>query len=285
MKYKKIGVVGAGVIGRGVAQAFAQTGHSVVLIDISESILAEAKADIAKGLRLSSLTEPALRRMNHAEVISRINFTTDYTALGDAEFVVENVTEDWDVKEELYRLLDRHCPASCVFAVNTSAIPIARLAMVTSRPASFIGIHFMNPVPKKPFVELITSQYTAPGTIDTTLEILDQLDKKGIFVKDKPGFVSNRVMMLMINEAIATLQDGVATAENVDSIFVNCFSHKMGPLATADLIGLDTILRTLDVLRDSYAAPRFEACSLLREMVQSGKLGRKSGVGFFNYNN
>lgn len=285
MKYNKIGVVGAGVIGRGVAQAFAQTGHSVVLIDTSESILEKAKDEIAKGLRLSSLTDPALRKSDHAEILSRIIFATDYTRLSEAEFIVENVSEDWAIKEDVYRRIDRICPLHCVFAVNTSAIPIARLAAVTSRPALVVGIHFMNPVPKKRFVELITSQYTGSGTIETTLEVLEQLGKKAIFVKDKPGFVSNRVMMLMINEAIATLEDGVATAEDVDRIFVNCFSHKMGPLATADLIGLDTILRTLDVLYTSYKSPKFEACSLLREMVQLGRLGRKSGSGFFEYNN
>ncbi|MDQ1920913.1 3-hydroxyacyl-CoA dehydrogenase family protein [Massilia pseudoviolaceinigra] len=285
MKYNKIGVIGAGVIGRGVAQSFAQTGHSVVLLDVSASILDDAKSDIARGLRLSSLTDPTLRGLNHAEILSRIGFTTDYAHLAETEFVVENVTENWDVKEAVYRSLDRICPEHCIFAVNTSAIPIARVAAITSRPASVIGIHFMNPVPKKQFVELITSEHTGADTVKVTLEILEQLGKKAIFVNDQPGFVSNRIMMLMINESIATLADGVATAEAVDSIFVNCFAHKMGPLATADLIGLDTILHTLDVLHDSYRSPKFEACSLLRDMVQSGRLGRKSGRGFFEYNN
>ncbi|WP_402721334.1 3-hydroxyacyl-CoA dehydrogenase family protein [Janthinobacterium rivuli] len=285
MKHHEIGVIGAGVIGMGVAQSFAQTGHRVVLVDVSASVLNDARQHIAKGLRLSSLTDAALRGANHAEILSRIEYTSDYARLADADFVVENVTEDWSIKQAVYQSLDRVCPAHCLFAVNTSAIPIARVAMATSRPALVIGIHFMNPVPQKQFVELITSEHTSRATIAATLEILEQLGKKAIFVNDHPGFVSNRIMMLMINESIATLADGVATAENVDSIFVNCFAHKMGPLATADLIGLDTILHTLDVLHESYGGSKFEACSLLRDMVQSGRLGRKSGRGFFNYNN
>lgn len=285
MKYNKIGVVGAGVIGRGVAQAFAQAGYQVVLLDRSTSALDQARREIALGLRLLSLTDRALRGADHAGILAKIDFTTDYLQLSEADFVVENVTEDWLVKQAVYQSLDRICPPHCVFAVNTSAIPIARIAATTARAALVVGIHFMNPVSKKQFVELITSQYTSPNTIAITLEILGQLGKKAILVGDKPGFVSNRIMMLMINESIATLMDGVATAEDIDSVFLNCFSHKMGPLATADLIGLDTILNTLDVLRESYGASKFEACPLLREMVREGRLGRKSGRGFFEYDN
>jgi 3-hydroxybutyryl-CoA dehydrogenase len=284
MKLCNVGVVGAGVIGVGVAQAFAQTGHNVVLVDISQAILDRARTEIANGIRFSSLTEPGLRSSNHREILSRICFTTDYGKLADVDFIAENVTEDWGIKEAAYRLLDRYCSPQCIIAANTSAIPIARLAKLLSRPDILIGIHFMNPVPKKVHVELIPSRYTGKDTYATTLQILSQLGKKAILVKDHAGFVSNRVMMVMINEAIATLQDDVASAEDVDSVFVNCFAHKMGPLATADLIGLDTILRTLEVLHEHYQNPKYEPCPLLRNMVESGTVGRKSGRGFFNYN-
>ncbi len=283
MTIYKIGVVGAGVIGRGVAQLFAQNGYDVVLVDIEQSILAQARDGIAKGLRLSSMTDAQLRGVNHDEILSRISFVTEYHHLSDVGFLVENVTENWDIKVGVYKLIDQYCPADCVIAVNTSAIPIAGLAELTSRPSFILGIHFMNPVPKKEYFELIRSKHTSPRTVEITASILERVNKKAIFVNDKSGFVSNRVMMLMINEAIATYADGVATAEDVDRVFVHCFAHKMGPLATADLIGLDTILNTLDVLHDNYKHPKFEACQMLREMVSSGRTGRKSGLGFFKY--
>lgn len=283
MKYRKIGVVGAGVIGRSVAQSFVQTGHDVVLVDVSGSILESAQQAIANGLRLAAFSEPALRKANHADILSHIRFTTDYAQLADVQFVVENTTEDWTIKEATYRILDRICPSGCVFAVNTSAIPIARLAEVTARAPSIIGMHFMNPVPKKPVVEIIVSRHTDESTLETACEILQQLGKKAIVVRDNSGFVSNRVMMLMINEAIAVFDEGTATAADVDAIFVSCFAHAMGPLATADLIGLDTILRTLEVLREHYDDAKFDANPRLRSMVQAGLLGRKSGTGFFEY--
>jgi len=285
MNDNKIGIVGAGVIGRGVAQSFAQTGHRVVLVDLSTAILEAARRDIAMGLRQLALTDRTLRSADHAEILARIDFTTDYAQLAEADFVVENVNEDWPVKQTVYQLLDRICAPHCIFAVNTSAIPISRVAAATSRPASVIGIHFMNPVPKKNFLELIPSQYTSAETVAATQEILRNLGKTAILVADKPGFVSNRIMMLTINEAIATLMDGVATAEDIDRVFLHCFSHKMGPLATADLIGLDTILNTLDVLHESYGDSKFKACALLRDMVAAGHLGRKSGRGLFEYHN
>lgn len=283
MRIAKVGVVGAGVIGRGVAQSLAQTGHSVVLIDRTDTILSEALGDIANGLRLAAFSDPALRKADHAEILSRIAVSTDYRDLADVQFVVENVTEDWDIKQAVYRELDRICLPECVFAANTSAIRIGRIGAVTGRLANVVGMHFMNPVPHKQHVEVIVGADSSDAAIASARLLLDQLGKKPILVRDNPGFVSNRVMMLMINEAIAVLEEGVASASDVDAIFVHCFAHKMGPLATADLIGLDTILRTLDVLRDDCGNPKFEASSLLRRMVQEGKLGRKSGSGFFEY--
>lgn len=283
MRIAKVGVVGAGVIGRGVAQSLAQTGHEVVLVDVSEAVLADALSDIANGLRFAAFRDPVLRKADHAQIMAAITVATDYRVLADVQFVVENVTEDWDIKQAVYRELDRACPAECVFAVNTSAVRIARLAAVTGRPANIVGMHFMNPVPQKQHVELIVGPDSSDGAIASAMTLLDQLGKQAIVVRDSPGFVSNRVMMLMINEAIAVLEEGVASASDVDAIFVHCFSHKMGPLATADLIGLDTILNTLDVLRDDCGKEKFAASLLLRRMVDEGRLGRKSGSGFFEY--
>lgn len=283
MRISKVGVIGAGVIGRGVAQSLAQTGHEVVLIDNRPEVLSEALVDIVDGLRLAAFRDPALRKADHAEILARIRTSTDFDELVDVGFVVENVTEDWEIKRGVYRELDRICRADCVIAANTSAIRIARLAGATGRPGNILGMHFMNPVPLKQHVEVIVGPDSSDDAIAAARTLLDQLGKQAIVVRDSPGFVSNRVMMLMINEAIAVLEEGVASASDVDAVFVHCFSHKMGPLATADLIGLDTILRTLDVLREDCGDARFAASSLLRRMVDEGRLGRKSGAGFFEY--
>lgn len=283
MRIAKVGVIGAGVIGRGVAQSLAQTGHDVVLIDRTDAILSEALRDIANGLRFAAFHDPSRRNADRAGVLARITVSTDYRDLADVGFVVENVTEDWDIKEAVYIALDRICAPPCVFAANTSAIRIGRIGAATGRPANVIGMHFMNPVPLKRHVEVIVGAHTSEAAVASAKTLLEQLGKTAIVVRDSPGFVSNRVMMLMINEAIAVFEEGVASAADVDAIFVQCFSHAMGPLATADLIGLDTILRTLDVLRDDGGDRKFEAAATLRRMVDAGTLGRKSGSGFFEY--
>ncbi|PNS08378.1 3-hydroxyacyl-CoA dehydrogenase family protein [Solilutibacter silvestris] len=283
MRFEKIGVVGAGVIGRSVAQALAQTGHDVVLIDTNRAALDSARKSIADGLRFAAFSCPALRKADHGEILSRIRGTTDHGELAEIGFVIENTTEDWGVKEDVYRSLDEVCYPECVFVVNTSAICIARVAKVATRHPHIIGMHFMNPVPLRRHVEVVVSDVTSQFAVDAANDMLAQLGSRAIVVRDKPGFVSNRVMMLMINEAIAVLEDDTASATNVDAIFVNCFAHKMGPLATADLIGLDTIMRTLEVLRDSFNDAKFEPRPLLRRMVSDNRLGRKSGVGFFDY--
>jgi 3-hydroxybutyryl-CoA dehydrogenase len=218
-----------------------------------------------------------------ADVLSRITFTTDLESLRDVGFIIENVTEDWAVKKPLYEHLDRICNSSCVFAANTSAIPIAKIAAATTRPAKVIGMHFMNPVPLKPVVEVIRSRHTSPETIAVATQLLDDMHKGAILVNDSPGFVSNRVLMLTINEAAFVVDEGVASVEDVDAIFKDCFGHPMGPLATADLIGLDTILRSIEVLRDELGGGKFSPCPLLQTMVDAGLLGRKSGQGFYQY--
>lgn len=283
MKYRKIGVVGAGTIGSGVALALALTGHSVTLVDITRQILDDAIGLMAKDLKSAALFDPAIRAMQHAEILERVTASTRFEDLAGSDFVIENVTESWPVKAPIYNLLDELCGDGCVIAANTSAIPIGQLAGATKREDRVLGIHFMNPVRQKPVVEVIRAENTSDATVTGAMELLKQMGKTGILVNDKPGFVSNRILMLTINEAIHVLQDGVAQAKDIDAIFVQCFSHKMGPLATADLIGLDTVLHTLDVLRESYQREKYTACPLLQEMVKIGNLGRKSGKGFYDY--
>jgi 3-hydroxybutyryl-CoA dehydrogenase len=279
----EIGVVGAGTIGVGVAQTLAQNRHWVILVDLTDEILDRARKDIAQGLRLAALFDAEVRRDNHADMLSRIDFTTDYDRLRNASLVIENSTESWSVKETIYPVLDRTCRADCILAANTSAISISRLAALTRRPDRVIGMHFMNPVPQKPVVEVVRSQDTSEETVRAAQSFLERLGKRAIVVNDMPGFVSSRVLMLSINEAVFVVHQNVATPRDVDDIFVKCFAHKMGPLSTADLIGLDTVLRTLDVLHESYQDSKFRPCPLLRQMVDAGLLGRKSGKGFFDY--
>jgi 3-hydroxybutyryl-CoA dehydrogenase len=276
-------VVGAGVIGSGVTQDLAQTGHRVILVDVSNEVLDQARETIRNNIRFQGLFTKDKKPTNLGEVLERINLTTDPSALAAADFVIENVTEKWEVKKDVYGTMDRICSERTIFGANTSAIPITQIASLTKRPAKVIGIHFMNPVPLKTTVEVIRGFHTSDDTLEHTRQLLSQMGKEGIVVKDSPGFVSNRVLMLTINEAAFVLHEQVATAEEIDRIFVTCFGHKMGPLATADLIGLDTVLQSLDVLYESFADSKYRACPLLRKMVDAGLFGRKSGQGFYKY--
>jgi len=279
MKISTIGVVGAGVIGNGVAHALAQTGHQVILLDVSEEVLERAKAKIVDNMRLYALLSD--ERSRKTEILPRIVFSTEYERLTSVSFVIENTTEKWSVKEPVYRNLDAICPKDAVFAANTSAIPITRLAGLTKRPAQVIGMHFMNPVPLKSMVEIVRGIHTSEETISRTRDLLTQMGKNGIVVNDSPGFVTNRVMMLMINEAIFLLQEQVSSAAEIDLLFTQCFGHKMGPLETADLIGLDTVLLSLEVLYENFNDSKYRPCPLLRKMVDAGFHGGKSGKGFF----
>jgi 3-hydroxybutyryl-CoA dehydrogenase len=286
MEIKVVGVVGAGVMGAGVGQNLAQTGHRVVLVDIAEDILARCREEIRKSLRFQGMFQKGAQagKAESADaVLGRITFTTDFGALSEADFVVENTTEKWDVKKEVYPKIDAICPERAVFAANTSCISITRIGSVTKRPDRIVGMHFMNPVPLKPMVEVIRGHHTTDETLDTARQFLRQMGKDCIVVNDYPGFVSNRVLMLTINEAVFLIHDGVATAEQVDTLFKTCFGHKMGPLETADLIGLDTILFSIEVLHESYADSKYRPCPLLKKMVDAGLHGRKNGKGFYDY--
>jgi 3-hydroxybutyryl-CoA dehydrogenase len=284
MSSSTIGVIGAGVMGSGLAQNLAQSKLNVVLIDIHESALKKAEETVRNNVRFSAFFAKDKSAVEDVEtVLSRIVFTTDFSKLSTSSFVVENASEKWDVKQAVYPLIDQYAPKESRVAANTSCFSITRLASLTKRPDKIIGMHFMNPVPMKPTVEVIKGYHTSEETIKIGLEFLASFGKDGIVVNDMPGFVSNRVLMLTINEAIYTVQDGVATPQQVDDIFKKCFGHKMGPLETGDLIGLDTILYSIEVLHESYNDSKYRPSPLLKKMVDAGLLGRKSGEGFFKY--
>ncbi|MEU8263743.1 3-hydroxyacyl-CoA dehydrogenase NAD-binding domain-containing protein [Micromonospora sp. NPDC048999] len=278
-----IGVVGAGTIGTGVAQSLAQAEHKVVLVDTSADALDRARVEIRRAVRLQRLVAPKLRTYAPDEVLDRITFTQDLDELGPASVVIENVSEKWSAKEPVYRALDRICEPGCVFVVNTSCFPITDVAALTSRPGQVIGLHFMNPVPLKPVVELIPGWHTTPATVEAAQTLLASMGKTSIMVNDSPGFVSNRVLMLTVNEAAFCRAEGIASAEAIDELFKSCFGHEMGPLETADLIGVDTILHSLEVLHERFGDSKYRPCPLLRTMVAAGLLGRKSGEGFHHY--
>lgn len=281
MNIDTVGVIGAGVIGNSLAQDLAQNEYKVILLDLSEEILARARETIAQNLRLYTLFQKSTQRAE--QVMDRINFTADYQLLAQVPFVIENVTEKWTIKKDVYAQIDDICPAHTIFAANTSAISITRIASVTRRAAQVIGMHFMNPVPLKPMVEVIRGHHTSAQTIEIAESLLSGIGKEWVIVNDFPGFVSNRVMMLTVNEAAFLLQDQVAAPEQVDKIFKQCFGHKMGPLETADLIGLDTVLYSIEVLYESFQDSKYRPCPLLKKMVDAGLHGRKSGQGFYTY--
>jgi 3-hydroxybutyryl-CoA dehydrogenase len=292
MQIKTVGVIGAGVMGTGLAQNLAETGHDVVLLDVSQEILERARQEVRKSLRFQGF----FRKKEKTEtppippapaspdaVLARIRWTTDHEDLSAVDFLIENATENWEIKKGIYERIDPICPERAVFAANTSAIPITKIAGVTRRAPRVLGMHFMNPVPLKPAVEVIRGYHTSEETLATARALLAQMGKEAIVVNDSPGFVSNRVLMLTVNEAVFLVHEGVASAEQIDHLFKSCFGHKMGPLETADLIGLDTILYSLEVLYEELEDSKFRACPLLKKMVHAGLHGRKSGKGFYDY--
>ncbi|MGE5632106.1 MAG: 3-hydroxyacyl-CoA dehydrogenase family protein [Caulobacteraceae bacterium] len=283
MQIKKVGVIGAGVIGTSIAIDLVLHSFQVVLIDISEAALDKARNEFTKGIRFAPLLNKSLKSIDLEEALGNIMFSMDLNELASCNIIIENTPEVYELKEELYKKLDSICEPDICFGVNTSCVSITKIAGVTKRQDKVIGMHFMNPSYLKQHIEVIKGFNTSEETINHITEFLSAIKKVPIIVNDLPGFVSNRVSHLFMNEAAFVVQDQVATPEKVDMIFKECFGHKMGPLETADLIGLDTVVNSLDILYKSYQDPKFRCCPLLRKMVEANLLGRKSGRGFYNY--
>jgi 3-hydroxybutyryl-CoA dehydrogenase len=277
-----VGVVGAGTMGSGIAQVFARAGFRVLLCDLDERFLDRAVGQIGANLH----REAAKGKLTESEietVLARIASTMDREALRGADFAIEAASERFEVKAEIFHALDRILPESAVLATNTSSISIAKLAVETHRPSQVIGMHFFNPVPVMALVEIVRSPATSDETFSLVQSLALRLGKTPVAVNDAPGFVSNRVLMPLINEAAFAVMEGVATAEAVDKVFRLGMAHPMGPLTLADLIGLDVCVDILRVLEDGFGDPKYRPCPLLVRMVDAGQLGRKSGQGFYTY--
>ncbi len=277
-----IGVLGSGTMGSGIAHVFARSGFSVLLCDLAEAQLDRARqsitANLAREVKKAKLTEAEA-----AAALARITFSTDRSPLQASPLAVEAATERFELKREIFAALDDLLPAEAILATNTSSISITRLAAVTRRPDRVIGMHFFNPVPVMALVEIIRGLQTSASTFAAIEQLSRALGKQPIAVNDAPGFVSNRVLMPLINEAAYAVMEGVATAEAVDQVFQLGMAHPMGPLTLADFIGLDVCVDILRVLHEGHGDPKFRPCPLMVRMVQAGWLGRKSGRGFYEY--
>jgi 3-hydroxybutyryl-CoA dehydrogenase len=282
VEIRSLGVVGAGQMGSGIAHVAAAAGCAVTLSDVAESLLAKARAGIERNLD-REVSKGKRSPEDKASALGRIRTTTDLESFATADAIVEAVTENEEIKKELFGKLDRICKPEAILASNTSSISITRLAGATARPARFIGMHFMNPVPMMALVEVIRGMATSDETAAAVEELARRMGKTPIFCNDYPGFVSNRVLLPMINEAIEALREGVATKEAIDGILKLGMNHPMGPLALADLIGLDTCLAILRVLQDGFGDPKYRPSPLLVRMVDAGWLGKKTGKGFYEY--
>ena len=279
----KGGIIGAGTMGNGIAQVFAQKGTNVVLVDVVEDLLAKAIARIEKNARRVARKKEMDEDAYAAEITGKIETATDIKALADCDLVVEAVSENLDIKEKVLKALDETIGPDAILATNTSSISITTLAALTGRPGKVIGMHFMNPVPVMKLVEIIRGQLTSDETAEKVGAIVKDLGKVPVEANDYPGFVANRILMPMINEAVYCLMEGVATAEAIDNVMKLGMAHPMGPLTLADLIGLDVCLDILEVLHKGLGDDKYRPCPLLRRMVAAGCLGRKSGRGFYDY--
>ncbi|MDO8836244.1 MAG: 3-hydroxybutyryl-CoA dehydrogenase [Vicinamibacterales bacterium] len=279
---RTVGVIGAGTMGSGIAQVFAQAGFSVIVQDVAQPALERGRGVIEKSL--AKFVEKAkLSAADRDAALGRLAFTTDLGALADVDYVVEAAIEQVDLKRALFAQLDTITKPDVILTSNTSSISITTLAAATRRPASVLGMHFMNPVPLMVLVELIKGQSTSAASMSVATELCTRLGKTAVEAADYPGFIANRILMPMINEAIFAVMEGVGTPEAIDAVMKLGMNHPMGPLTLADFIGLDVCLAILEVLHDGLGDPKYRPCPLLRRMVAAGHLGRKSGRGFYAY--
>ncbi|PHM27324.1 3-hydroxyacyl-CoA dehydrogenase family protein [Xenorhabdus budapestensis] len=283
MSKLKIAVVGGGNIGSSLAFDCALRGHDVVVIEKDALSCEKSRESITETAAYAPLFSPLAKGKTPETIVQNIVWSQDLSVVSDCEFIVENITENIALKQALYASMAEFIAPHAVLAANTSCIPITKLGSFHRVPSQVIGVHFMNPVYLKPTVEVIIGFNTAEQTQERCLQILEKLGKNAVVVKDGPGFVSNRISHLFMNEAAFTIQDGIAQPADVDAIFKGCFGHKMGPLETADLIGIDTVVNSLEVLYQMFQDPKYRVCPLMRTMVDAGHLGRKTGKGFYTY--
>ncbi len=282
MKIQRIGVVGAGTMGNGIAQVFAQAGFDVRLVDAASGALDRARSSIEKSV--AKLVEKGrLTATERDGALQRLSTGTNVDLLADSDYVVEAIFEDKQAKQSLFARLDQLTRPDVILASNTSSISITTLGAATNRPERVLGMHFMNPVPLMSLVELIRGQATSPESMLTAAELCIRLNKTAVEASDYPGFIANRVLMPMVNEAIFAVMEGVGTADAIDTVMKLGMNHPMGPLTLADFIGLDVCLAILEVLHEGLGDPKYRPCPLLRRMVAAGHLGRKSGQGFYRY--
>jgi len=282
MTIQTVGVVGAGTMGSGIAQVFAAAGFGVRLVDLDQAMLERARASITKSLG-RFVEKGTVTTTERDETLSRLWMATSLDLLADADYLVEAIVEDAASKQALFAELDAVANADVIIASNTSSISITSLGAATKRPDLVLGMHFMNPVPLMPLVELIHGQTTSHASMQTAHELCERLGKTAVEAADFPGFIANRILMPMINEAIYALMEGVGTAEAIDTVMKLGMHHPMGPLTLADLIGLDVCLAIMNVLHDGFGDSKYRQCPLLGRMVAAGQLGRKSGQGFYSY--